>query len=80
MILLNGVVGDYYYINGIQQKGWMLFEWDGNLYFNEYYNVAKNQRIYLSETFVEGVVHPNGIILAPGYYEFDADGKMILPS
>ena len=80
MIILNGVVGDYYYINGIKQTGWMLFEWNGNLYFNEYYNVAKNKKIYLTEAFVEGVTHPNGTILAPGYYEFDVDGKMILPS
>ena len=80
MIIINGVVGDYYYINGIKQTGWMLFEWNGNLYFNEYYNVAKNKKIYLTEAFVEGVTHPNGTILAPGYYEFDVDGKMILPS
>ena len=78
MILLNGVIGDYYYINGIQQNGWMLFEWDGNYYFNEYYNVARNKRVYLSETFVKGHTYPNGDPMVPGYYDFDEDGKMIL--
>jgi hypothetical protein len=78
MVILNGVVGDYYYVNGIVQKGWMLFEWEGNFYFNEYYNVARNKKVYLSDVFVEGFTYPNGDPMLPGYYDFDEDGKMII--
>ena len=77
MVILNGVVGDYYYVNGIVQKGWYLVEWEGNFYFNEYYNVAKNKSVYLSEVFVEGHTYPNGEPMLPGYYNFDEEGKMI---
>jgi hypothetical protein len=78
MIIVNGVVDGKYYINGIAQTGWMLFEWDGNFYFNEYYNVARNKRVYLSEGFVEGKTDSDGEPLMPGYYNFDETGKMIL--
>jgi hypothetical protein len=67
-----------YYIDGIQQTGWMLFEWDGNYYFNEYYNVARNKRVYLTETFVAGKTYPNGDPMKVGYYDFDAEGKLVM--
>jgi hypothetical protein len=76
MVILNGVVGDYYYVNGIVQKGWMLFEWEGNFYFNEYYNVARNKKVYLSDVFVEGFTYPNGDPMLPGYYDFDENGVL----
>ena len=78
MILVNGVVDGKYYINGIAQTGWMLFEWEGNFYFNEYYNVAANKTVYLNQVFVDGHNYPNGDTMEPGYYNFDKDGKMIL--
>ena len=79
MVILNGVVDGKYYINGIAQTGWKLIEWEGNYYFNEYYNVAQSKRVYLSQVFVEGFTYPNGDPLKVGYYDFDAEGKMILP-
>lgn len=73
MIIHNGVVGDYFYKNNVRQNAYQLVEFEGNYYFiNDSHKLAKNKRIYLSQRFVEGTD------LAVGYYEFDADGKMIL--
>ncbi|MBQ7965947.1 MAG: phosphodiester glycosidase family protein [Ruminococcus sp.] len=79
MIILNGVVGDYYYVNGVVQKAWKLIEFEGNFYFiNDYNKLAKNGKLYLGENFVKGFTDANGNPLKPGLYEFAADGKMIL--
>ena len=78
MVIINGVVDGLYYNNGIIQKSWELFIWEGNYYFNKYYNVAANETVYLGAQFVEGFTYPNGDPMLPGYYNFDADGKMII--
>ena len=73
MILKNGPDGDYFYKDGVRQNAYQLVEFEGNYYFiNDSHKLAKNKRIYLSERFLEGTN------LKVGYYEFDADGKMIL--
>ena len=73
MILNHGVVGDYLYINGVQQKAYQLVEFEGSYYFvNDYNKVLKNAKIDLGEKFTSQY----GI--AAGRYEFDADGKMII--
>ncbi|MBQ2880917.1 MAG: hypothetical protein IJE40_01485, partial [Clostridia bacterium] len=79
--LKNGVVGDYLYINDVKQTRYKLVEYDGNLYFiNDGDKVAKNTRLYLSETFVKGKILPDGREMLPGYYNFAADGKLIVES
>ena len=73
MLRLNGPVGDYFYENGVKLKAYQLVEFEGNYYFiNDSNKLAKNKRLYMSEKFVEGTG------LKAGYYEFDADGKMII--
>ena len=75
----NGVIGDYLYINDVKQTRYKLVEFDGNLYFiNDGDKVAKNLRLYLNANFVAGMSLPDGKALTAGYYEFDADGKMII--
>ena len=72
MILLNGPVGDYFYKDNVRLKAYQLVEFEGDYYFiNDGHKIAKNKRIYLSERFVEGTD------LKVGYYEFDAEGKMV---
>ncbi len=73
LVLKNGPIGDYFYKDGVMQKAYQLVEYEGNYYFiNDSHKLAKNKRIYLSQVFVEGTD------LKVGYYEFDADGKMIV--
>ena len=74
-----GIKGDYFYINGVKQKAYQLVEFEGNFYFiNDSHKLAKNKRIYLSERFVNGFTYADGTPLKVGYYEFDAEGKMII--
>ncbi len=73
LVLLNGPVGDYFYKDNVRLNAYQLVEFEGNYYFiNDSHKLAKNKRIYLSLRFVEGTD------LKVGYYEFDADGKMII--
>ena len=76
----NGVIGDYLYINDVKQTKYKLIEFDGNYYFvDEGDKVLKSTRIYLSAAFVEGKFFADGRAIQVGYYEFDAEGKMIVP-
>ena len=72
--LKNGPQEDgYFYINGVKQSCYQLVEYEGHYYFiNDGHRIAKNAKIYLSGKFIEGTD------LVSGYYEFDAEGKMIL--
>ena len=74
MIINRGVVGDYFYDeNGFMLHAYQLVEMDGNYYFiDDLHKVAKDKRIYLTALFLEGTS------FKPGYYEFDAEGKMLV--
>ena len=75
----NGVIGDYLYINDVKQTRYKLVEYDGNFYFiNDGDKVAKNTRLYLSATFVNGKTFADGRAVQVGYYNFDAEGKMVV--
>ncbi|MBQ6540170.1 MAG: phosphodiester glycosidase family protein [Oscillospiraceae bacterium] len=72
LILKNGPQPDgYFYVNGARQNAYQLVEYEGNYYFiNDSNKLAKDRRIYLSETFVAGTG------LAVGYYDFDSEGRL----
>ena len=75
----NGVVGDYLYINDAKQTRYKLVMYDNHYYFiNDGDKIAKSMRLYLNETFVSGKTLPDGSALKPGFYYFDAEGKMIV--
>ena len=77
----NGVVGDYLYINDVKQVRYQLAEFEGNFYFiNDGDKIAKSIKLYLSEQYVAGKTFPDGRTIQVGYYEFDAEGKMIIPA
>ena len=60
----------YYVIDGVKQNCG-LFELDGEYYYaHSYYDLAANQVVYLSQ--FNGLIDPG-----PGYFGFDADGKLI---
>ena len=74
MVLKNGPQDDgYFYLDGIKQKAYQLIEWNGDYYFiNDAHKYARNIRLYLGQQFVEGSE------LAPGYYDFDETGKLVI--
>ena len=70
--VMNGVVGDYFYINGEKQLAYQLVKYEGNYYYiSDGHKIARNVKLYLNKAL-------EGTGLATGYYEFDADGKMII--
>jgi hypothetical protein len=79
MLVKNGPDGDYFYKNGIRQPRYQMVEFEGNFYFiNDGDKLAKNIRLYLNQQFVEGFTFADGTPVVAGYYEFDAEGKMIV--
>ena len=78
MVLKNGIVGDYYYINGVLVAPYYgLVEWEGNFYYvNDGGKIVKNMRKFVNTT--NGLTFANGDAVQRTYYDFDADGKMIL--
>ena len=74
MIVKNGPWEDgYFYRNGSRLNCYQLVEFEGDWYFiDDGHKYAKSKRIYLSAQFVDGTPFP------VGYYEFDAEGKLIV--
>ena len=72
LIVRNGPVGDYFYLNNVKQTAYRFVEFEGNYYFiNDANKLAKNCKIYLGEQFTAKFGLPSG------YYTFDADGKVV---
>ena len=80
MILPDGIQGDYYYSNGIKVGSYYgLVKWEGNFYYiADYAKIVKNKNKYLTTT--NGLTFDDGTPIPHANYEFDAEGKMILPS
>ena len=73
IIRKNGPQADgYFYRNGVRLNAYQIVEYEGDYYFiYDSHKYAKSRTLYLSAQFVEGTD------LTVGYYEFDADGKII---
>lgn len=72
MILKNGPIDGFFYKNGVKQLAYQLVEFEGNYYYiSDGHKLAMNTRLYLNKAL-------EGTGLKAGYYEFDAEGKMIL--
>ncbi len=74
LIIKNGAWSDgYFYLNGVRQEAYQLIKFEGDYYFiNDGHKYAKNCKVYLSGSFIEGTD------FTAGYYEFGADGKLII--
>ncbi len=62
----------YFYVDGIQQYGLGLVAYEGDIYY-----VRGNGRLAVEPWYV-GAESLNGLVSAPGIYNFGPDGKMIL--
>ncbi len=70
----NGVIDGFVYKDGVRKLAYQLVEINGAYYFvNDGHRAAVNTKLYLSANVVKNTD------LAEGWYEFDADGKLILP-
>ena len=78
MVLKNGIVGDYYYINGVLAAPYYgLVEWEGNFYYvNDGGKIVRNMRKFVNTT--NGLTFENGEAVPRAFFEFDADGKMLI--
>ena len=74
MVIKNGPMDDgYLYIDGVKQQAYQLVEFEGSYYFiSDYHKYAVNKRVYLTAEFLEGTT------FKAGYYDFGADGKMVI--
>ena len=69
----NGVIDGFLYINDVKQTAYQLVEFEGAYYFiSDYHKIAVDVRLYMTAQVLEGTD------LKPGYYQFGADGKMII--
>ena len=77
MVFRNGPVDGYYYVYGIKQKAYQLFEYNGDFYYvSDGNKIAKNTTLYLNKVLA-GFTYPGtDIAMQSGNYDFDADGKM----
>ena len=79
MVIKDGPVNGFFYKNNARVKAYQLVEHNGDYYFiNDGHQLARNTRLYMSEQFVKGKTFADGTPIPVGYYDFDADGKMVI--
>lgn len=78
MVVLNGLVGDYFYEDNVRLDAYQLIEYEGDIYFiSNYHKIVRDKTVYLSAQRVEGFTNADGTPLKAGNYTFDADGRLI---
>ncbi len=79
MIILNGIVGNKIYKNNTMLKAYQLVEIDGDFYFiGDRHEIVKDKKVYLNEERINGLTFADGTPITTGYYNVDADGKLII--
>ena len=77
MIVLNGLIGDTYYINSQVKPYYGLVKVDGDFYYvNDGGRIVKDMRKYVNKT--NDLTFDNGDPVPKAYFMFDANGKMII--
>ena len=79
MVVLDGPVGDYFYVNGTRVAPYTgLVKYEGNFYYvSDGGRIVKNiSHRYINKT--NGLTYADGTPITNGYYDFGADGKMIV--
>ena len=74
-----GIKDNHFYKDNIMQKAYQLVEFEGDFYFiGDRHEIIKNKTTYLNEARINGLTYADGTPMTAGYYEFDADGKMVM--
>ena len=73
-VLMAGPCADgYFYLNGIRQSAYQIIEFEGGYYYvGDHNKYLVNQRVFVEDKLLEGTS------LLPGWFEFGADGKMVV--
>ena len=76
--VLNGIVGNYYYIDGVRAKAYYgLVEWEGNFYYvNDGGRIVRDAKKYVNKP--NGLKFSDGTDVPKAEFYFNADGKMII--
>ena len=78
MVILNGVIDGYMYINNERVNRYALIEYNGDYYYvGDGRKVVTNKKWWLTAADVAGKTWPDGCMIDVGYHYFDADGKMV---
>ncbi len=79
LIILNGIVENKIYKNNTMLKAYQLVEVDGDIYYiGDRHEIIRGRKAYVKEDRINGLTFPDGTPITVGYYEFDADGKLII--
>ncbi len=79
MIILDGIVGNKVYKNNTQLKAYQLVEVDGDFYYiGDRHEIVKDKRVYVKAERTNGLTFEDGTPIQAGWYNFDADGKLII--
>ncbi len=79
MVILNGVVGNKIYKNNTMLKAYQLVEVDGDFYYiGDRHEIVKNKKVYIKADRLNGLTYSDGTPLIAGWYQFDANGKMVI--
>ena len=79
MIILDGIVGNKVYKNNVQLKAYQLVEVDGDFYYiGDRHEIVKDKRVYVKAERTNDLTYADGTLIQAGWYNFDADGKMIV--
>ncbi len=74
-----GFKDNHFYKDDVMQKAYQLVTFGGDFYFiGDGHQIVKNKTVYLNEEKINGLTYADGTPIATGYYEFDANGKMIM--
>ena len=79
LVILNGIIGDYLYFNGVKTEPYKLYQYEGNYYYiGDGQRIVRNATRYLSTEKLNGATFDDGTMIKAGSYTFDAEGKLIL--
>ena len=78
MVIKNGVIDGFMYINNRRIERYALIEFEGNFYYvGDYRKVVTNKKMWLTAEDIAGKTWPDGCMLEVGYHYFDETGRLV---
>jgi len=78
LLIMNGPVGDYFYVNHVKVTKVGLYKYNNEFYYvGVGYKLAKNVKLNFTANFVAGHTYDDGTMIEVGYHYFDETGKMV---